>query len=62
MAAYGEVLAQILDGSQLLTVRADAAEDCWRIVEPVLKAFADNEVRMESYPAGSTGPRGWLPS
>jgi glucose-6-phosphate 1-dehydrogenase len=62
MTAYGEVLAQILDGSQLLTVRGDSAEDCWRIVEPVLKAFADNEVRMESYSAGSTGPRGWLPS
>ncbi len=62
MTAYGEVLAQILDGSQLLTVRGDSAEDCWRVVEPVLKAFADNEVRMESYPAGSTGPKGWLPS
>jgi glucose-6-phosphate 1-dehydrogenase len=62
MTAYGEVLAQILDGSQLLTVRGDSAEDCWRIVEPVLEAFADNDVRMESYPAGSTGPKGWLPS
>lgn len=59
MTAYGEVLAQILDGSQLLTVRGDSAEDCWRIVEPVLKAFADNQVRMESYPAGSAGPKGW---
>jgi glucose-6-phosphate 1-dehydrogenase len=62
MTAYGEVLAQILDGSQLLTVRGDSAEDCWRIVEPVLRAFADNEVRMESYPAGSTGPKGWVTS
>ncbi len=60
MQAYGEVLAQILDGSQLLTVRGDTAEDCWRIVGPVLKAWADGTVPMETYAAGSTGPKGWL--
>ena len=59
---YGEILEQILDGNQLLTVRGDAAEECWRIVEPVLKAWADDKVPMETYAAGSAGPDGWLPA
>ncbi len=61
MQAYGEVLAQILDGSQLLTVRGDAAEECWRVMEPVIKAWAADKVPLETYAAGSTGPEGWLP-
>ena len=58
---YGEVLAHILDGDQLLTVRGDAAEECWRIVEPVLQAWESGTVPMETYAAGSPGPDGWLP-
>lgn len=61
MLPYGEVLAQILDGSQLLTVRADAAEECWRIMAPVIAAWARDAVPMETYAAGSDGPQGWLP-
>lgn len=59
MRPYGEILAGILDGNPLLSVRGDIAEECWRIVEPVLKAWAKDEVRMQTYPAGSSGPRGW---
>ncbi len=61
MQAYGEVLAQVLDGSQLLTVRGDAAEECWRVMEPVIKAWAADTVPLETYAAGSGGPDGWLP-
>ena len=60
MQPYGEVLAEIFDGSQLLTVRGDAAEECWRIMEPVIKAWAADRVPMESYAAGTGGPDGWL--
>ncbi len=60
MQAYGEVLAQILDGSQLLTVRGDTAEECWRIMAPIIKAWADDRVPLETYAAGSPGPEGWL--
>lgn len=59
MQPYGEVLGQILDGSQLLTVRGDGAEECWRIVEPVLKAWAAGHVPMQTYAAGSGGPKDW---
>lgn len=56
---YGEILAGILDGVPLLSVRGDIAEECWRIVDPVLKAWAKDEVPLQTYPAGSAGPRGW---
>jgi glucose-6-phosphate 1-dehydrogenase len=59
LPAYGEVLAGILDGDPLLAVRGDNAEECWRIVEPVLQAWRDDEVPMDTYPAGSDGPRSW---
>ncbi|KAB7743926.1 glucose-6-phosphate dehydrogenase [Nostocoides sp. F2B08] len=56
---YGEILAHILDGNPLLSVRGDIAEECWRIVAPVLRAWAADEVPLQSYAAGSAGPKGW---
>jgi glucose-6-phosphate 1-dehydrogenase len=56
---YGEVLEGVLSGDPLLSVRADTAEDCWRIVEPVLKAWARDSVPLEEYAAGTPGPAGW---
>lgn len=53
---YGEVLEGILTGDPLLSVRADTAEDCWRIVDPVLKSWQRNSVPLEEYCAGSAGP------
>jgi len=60
LPAYGEVLSGVLQGDPLLAVRGDTAEECWRIVDPVLQAWGENRVPMESYPAGSTGPAGWI--
>jgi glucose-6-phosphate 1-dehydrogenase len=59
LPAYGEVLAGVLDGDPLLAVRGDTAEDCWRIMDPVLHAWRDGEVPMDEYAAGSDGPSGW---
>ncbi|WP_346927594.1 glucose-6-phosphate dehydrogenase [uncultured Arthrobacter sp.] len=56
---YGEVLEGVLAGDPLLSVRADTAEDCWRILEPVLKAWARGSAPLEEYAAGSDGPEGW---
>ncbi|MBB2893409.1 glucose-6-phosphate dehydrogenase [Flexivirga oryzae] len=61
MLPYGEVLREVLDGDTMLSVRGDAAESCWRVMDPVLKAWAADRVPMETYPAGSSGPDGWLP-
>ena len=56
---YGEVLEGVLTGDPLLSVRADTAEDCWRIVEPVLKAWARDSAPLQEYAAGSAGPEAW---
>ncbi len=52
---YGEVLDGVLTGDPLLSVRGDTAEDCWRIVEPVLKSWERNSVPLQEYDAGSAG-------
>ncbi len=57
---YGEILSHILDGDPLLSVRGDVAEDCWRIVTPVLEAWASGQVPMDTYVAGSAGPSNWI--
>jgi glucose-6-phosphate 1-dehydrogenase len=59
LPAYGEVLAGVLDGDPLLSVRGDTAEECWRIVYPVLQAWREGKVAMDSYAAGSDGPSNW---
>ena len=59
LPAYGEVLAGILDGDPLLSVRGDSAEECWRIVDPVLQAWREGKVPMDEYAAGSDGPSNW---
>jgi glucose-6-phosphate 1-dehydrogenase len=53
---YARVLRDILDGDGLLSVRGDEAEEAWRIMEPVVRAWADERVPLEEYPAGSDGP------
>jgi len=62
LRAYTEVIGDILDGDVTLSVRADAAEECWRIVQPVRDAWAGGEVPLESYAAGSPGPEDWATS
>jgi glucose-6-phosphate 1-dehydrogenase len=60
LPAYGEVLAGVLDGDPLLSVRGDTAEECWPIVDPVLQAWREGTVAMDSYAAGSEGPSSWV--
>lgn len=59
LSAYGEVLAELLEGDPTLSVRGDIAEECWRIVAPVLAAWRAGRVPLDSYPAGTRGPRSW---
>jgi glucose-6-phosphate 1-dehydrogenase len=59
--AYGKVLEGILDRTGALAVSGEVAVECWRIVTPVLEAWADDDVPLETYPAGSAGPEAWQP-
>jgi len=60
--AYSEVLAAILDGETMISVRGDAAEECWRITDQVLEAWQSGAVPMEDYVAGSPVPADWKPA
>ena len=59
MRPYGEILESIFRSDPLLTVRGDVAEECWRIIEPVMRAWEDNRVPMDEYTAGGAGPAAW---
>jgi glucose-6-phosphate 1-dehydrogenase len=61
MLPYGEVLAGIFDADPLLSIRGDVAEQCWRVMAPVLSAWRDDEVALDTYAAGSAGPASWAP-
>jgi glucose-6-phosphate 1-dehydrogenase len=53
---YAQLLLDILTGNSALSIRADEAEESWRVVTPVLDAWANGLVPLEEYPAGSDGP------
>jgi glucose-6-phosphate 1-dehydrogenase len=56
LPAYGGLLLQVLNGEAALSIRGDEAEQSWRVVSPVLDAWAKDLVPLEEYPAGSDGP------
>jgi glucose-6-phosphate 1-dehydrogenase len=58
LPAYGLLLRELLDGDTTLSISDVEAEESWRIVEPVLAAWAADEVPLREYPAGSAGPAG----
>jgi glucose-6-phosphate 1-dehydrogenase len=49
----------VLGNDPTLSVRGDVAEQCWRIVQPILDAWAKDEVPLDEYAAGSAGPDSW---
>lgn len=59
LLAYGEVISGILDDDPSLSVRGDAAEECWRIVQPAIDAWRADRVPLDEYAAGSSGPEAW---
>ncbi len=54
--AYGRLILGVLDEDPTLSIRADEAEESWRIVEPILEAWREGRVPLLEYPAGSHGP------
>ena len=53
---YGQLLLAVIDGDTRLSAHGAEAEEGWRIVEPVLAAWAHDAVPLQEYPAGSDGP------
>ena len=56
-SAYERVFLDLLEGNTTLFVRADEAEEAWRVAEPILDAWGKGLVPLLEYPAGSDGPR-----
>jgi glucose-6-phosphate 1-dehydrogenase len=56
MSAYARVLADVLGGGNVLSVRGDEAVEAWRVLQPVLDAWDRADVPLGEYPAGSSGP------
>jgi glucose-6-phosphate 1-dehydrogenase len=56
LPAYGRILLDVLRGEATLSIRADEAEESWRIVTPVLDGWSRNLAPLEEYAAGSRGP------
>lgn len=56
VSAYARLLVEAIRGDPVLSIRGDEAEECWRIVEPVLEEWARAKPPLLSYPAGSSGP------
>jgi len=54
---YETLLYDVMIGDPTLFMRADMVEQTWRIVQPVLDAWAaDRAAELPSYAAGSSGP------
>lgn len=54
--AYGQVLLEMIQGHHTLSVRDDETEESWRIVQPILDAWARGHSPLQEYTAGSDGP------
>jgi glucose-6-phosphate 1-dehydrogenase len=54
--AYEALLLDIVRGDQTNFIRFDEVEWAWRVVDPVLKFWAQEREFIHTYPAGSQGP------
>ena len=53
---YGRILLDVLTGQSALSIRADEAEESWRVLTPVLDGWSRDLAPLQEYDAGSTGP------
>jgi len=55
---YETLIHDVMIGDQTLFMRADMVEQAWRIVQPVLDAWAAESAAVPEYDSGSDGPKG----
>jgi glucose-6-phosphate 1-dehydrogenase len=56
LPAYARLLLQVLEGDCTLSIRDDEAEESWRVIAPILDAWAQGRAPLLDYPAGLDGP------
>ena len=54
---YETLIYDVMIGDQTLFMRADMVEQAWRIVQPVLDAWAAKAAEFPDYDSGSDGPK-----
>ncbi len=54
--AYDALLLDVIEGDHTLFIRFDEVEWAWRVVDPILKYWAQEREFIHTYPAGSWGP------
>ena len=54
--AYERLLLEALVGDPTLFIRSDEVEQCWRIVDPIIAHWANDNTAIPLYEAGSWGP------
>lgn len=53
---YANLILEMLRGDATLFIRGDEAEESWRVVDPVVRAWSTGEVPMQEYAAGTDPP------
>jgi glucose-6-phosphate 1-dehydrogenase len=56
LPAYGRILLDVLRSNSALSIRADEAEEAWRVLTPVLEGWSRHLPPLQEYDAGSDGP------
>ncbi len=56
---YGEVLNGVLNRDPTLSIRGDAAEQAWKIIDAIRSPWDAGQAPLAEYPAGSHGPADW---
>jgi glucose-6-phosphate 1-dehydrogenase len=54
--AYANLVLEMLNGDATLLIRGDEAEESWRIIDPVMRAWSAGDVPMQEYAAGEPPP------
>jgi glucose-6-phosphate 1-dehydrogenase len=55
--AYERLLLDAMVGDPTLFIRSDEVDQAWQIVQPILTTWADRQVPLAGYAAGTWGPR-----
>ncbi|WP_428827463.1 glucose-6-phosphate dehydrogenase [Azonexus sp. IMCC34842] len=55
--AYEDLLLDVIEGNRSLFLRYDEVKAAWNVVDPVMRAWADDEQPPLQYPVGSWGPK-----
>ena len=57
LEAYEALLLDVIDGDHSLFLRADEVRGAWQVVDPILKVWSMEREYIQTYPAGSMGPK-----